>query len=103
MRVQFNHAGLGKTINFMMMYHKNVNGDKSMINWSSKYNFDRYKDGCTLSELYEHVYIEIKVKYDLVNNRFCYYLPKWMSEKNSNKNVMHLSLFEIKIKDESNP
>lgn len=103
MRVQFNHAGLGKTVNFMMMFHKNVNGDKSMINWSSKYNFDRYKDGCTLNELYEHIYIEIKVKYDLQNNRFCYYLPKWMSEKNSNKNVMHLSLFEIKIKDESNP
>ncbi len=103
MRVQFNHAGLGKTVNFMIMYHKNANGNKSMINWSLKYNFDRYKDGYTLSELYEHIYIEIKVKYDLENKRFCYYLPKWMSEKNSNKNVMHLSLFEIKIKDESNP
>jgi hypothetical protein len=102
MKVQFNHAGLGKTVNFMMLYHKNSSGNKSMINWSSKYNFDKYKDGCSLKELYEHIYIEIKVKYDLENKRFCYYLPEWMSEKNTNKNVMHLSLFEIKIKDESN-
>ena len=102
MRVQFNHAGLGKTINFMVLYHNNSFGNKSMINWSSKYNFDKYKDGCSLNELYEHLYIEIKVKYDLENKRFCYYLPEWMSEKNTNKNVMRLSLFEIKIKDESN-
>ena len=101
MRVQFNHAGEGKTVNFMLLYHKDKNGNKSMINWSSKYNFDKYKEGCPLKELYEHIYIEIKVKYDLENKRFCYYLPEWMSSKNSDKNIMRLSLFEIKIKDES--
>lgn len=101
MRVQFNHAGLGKTVNFMQMYNKHTNGEKSMINWSSKYNFDKYKDGCPLNELYEHLYIEIKVKYDIKNHRFCYYLPKWMSEKNSDKHTMRLCLFEVKIKDES--
>lgn len=101
MRVQFNHAGLGRTVNFMQLYHKDNEGKKSMINWASKFNFDKYKDGCPLSELYEHLFIEIKVKYDLENKRFCYYFPEWMSEKNSDKNTMHLSLFEIKIKDES--
>ena len=101
MRVQFNHAGVGRTINFMLLYHKDNKGNKSMINWSSKFNFDKYKDGCPLNELYEHLYIEIKVKYDIINKRFCYYLPEWMSNKNSDKNTMRLSLFEIKIKDES--
>lgn len=101
MRVQFNHAGMGRTVNFMLLYHKNNVGKKSMINWSSKFNFDKYKDGCPLNELYEHIFIEIKVKYDLENKRFCYYLPEWMSEKNSDKHTMRLSLFEIKIKDES--
>lgn len=101
MRVQFNHAGIGKTVNFMLLFHKNSQGEKKMINWASKFNFDKYKDGCPLNELYEHIYIEIKVKYDFINKRFCYYLPEWMSEKNSDKNVMRLSLFEIKIKDES--
>ena len=101
MRVQFNHAGIGKTVNFMLLYHKNSQGEKNMINWGTKFNFDKYKEGCPLNELYEHIYIEIKVKYDITNKRFCYYLPEWMSEKNSDKNVMRLSLFEIKIKDES--
>ena len=35
-----------------------------MINWNSKYNIDKYKDGCPLKELYEHIFIEIKVKYE---------------------------------------
>ena len=101
MRVQFNHAGEGKTINFMQIYNKKENGEKAMLNWASKFNFDKYKDGCSLSELYEHLYIEIKIKYDAKNKRFCYYLPQWMSEKNSDKHTMRLSLFEVKIKDES--
>ncbi len=100
MKVQFNHAGLGKTVNFMQMYHQSGT-KKSMLNWNSKYNFEKYKDGCPLSELYDHLYIEIKIKYDLKNKRFCYYLPQWMSEKNSDKHTMRLSLFEVKIKDES--
>lgn len=103
LKVQFNHAGLGKTINFMTLFRKNNDGNKQMIDWSSYYNFNKFKDGCSLNDLYDHTYIEIKVKYDLQNKRFCYYLPDWMSEKNTkNKNVMRLSLFEIKIKDESN-
>ena len=84
----------------MQMYHQNGN-KKSMLNWSSKYNFDKYKEGCPLNELYDHIYIEIKIKYDTKNKRFCYYLPQWMSEKNSDKHTMRLSLFEVKIKDES--
>lgn len=100
LKVEFNHAGEGKTVNFMQMYRQN--GDKKqMINWGSKYSYNNYKDGYTLQELYEHLYIEIKVKYDKENKRFCYYLPEWMSEKNSDKNLMRLSLFEVKIKDES--
>lgn len=101
MRVQFNHAGEGKTINFMQMFNKQSNGDKTMINWSSQFNFEKHKDGYPLNELYEHLYIEIKVKYDIKNHRFCYYLPQWMSEKNSDKHTMRLNLFEVKIKDES--
>ena len=52
MRVQFNHAGIGKTVNFMLLFHKNSQGEKKMINWASKFNFDKYKDGCPLNELY---------------------------------------------------
>ena len=101
LRVQFNHAGEGKTVNFMQMYQQNGN-KKKMINWASKYSYDKYKEGYPLNELYEHLYIEIKVKYDSKHKRFCYYLPEWLSENNSDKNLMRLSLFETKIKDESN-
>ena len=101
MKVQFNHAGLGKTVNFMQLYHQNADKSKAMLNWTSKFNYEKYKDGCTLQELYEHLYIEIKIKYDIKNKRFCNYLPQWMSVKNSDKHTMRLSLFEVKLKDES--
>jgi hypothetical protein len=78
-----------------------IDGKKKMINWASYYAFQKHKDGYPLNELYEHLYIEIKVKYDKKNRRYCYYLPDWLTENNNEKNIMKLSLFEVKIKDES--
>ena len=100
LKVEFNHAGTGKKINFMNMYNVNTLGEKSMINWATKHNYDKFKEGYALNKLVEHLYVEIKVKYDTLNKCFCYYLPEWMSEPNNNKKIMRLSLFEVKIQDE---
>ncbi len=99
LKVEFNHAGEGKTINFMNMWINNDN-EKRMINWGGD-NIENHLEGYPLNELNEHLYIDIKLKYDEVNNKFCYYLPNWMVEHNKNKEIMKINLFEVKIKDES--
>ena len=101
LKIEFNHAGLGKTVKFMQMYETDYKGDKHLIDWSQYENYDKYKDGYTLEEIQNHLYIEVKIRYDEKNKCFCYYFPQWMSEFNSDKNIMKLNLFEIKIKNES--
>ena len=98
MRVQFNHAGVGKTINFTQPF-KEDDGVKSMLTFPN--DIDMLKSGCTLNKLYENLFIEIKVKYDFGLRKFVYYLPSWLVDED-NLNQMHFNLYELKIADESN-
>ena len=99
MRVQFNHAGVGKTINFTQPFKEDENEIKSMLEFPNDINI--LKSGCTLNKLYENLFIEIKVKYDFDLRKFVYYLPSWLVDKD-NLNQMHFNLYELKIADESN-
>ena len=99
MRVQFNHAGVGKTINFTQPFKEDENEIKSMLEFPTDINI--LKSGCTLNKLYENLFIEIKVKYDFDLRKFVYYLPSWLVDKD-NLNQMHFNLYELKIADESN-
>ena len=99
MRVQFNHAGVGKTINFTQPFKEDENKDKFMLEFPT--DIDILKSGCTLNKLYENLFIEIKVKYDFDLRKFVYYLPSWLVDKD-NLNQMHFNLYELKIADESN-
>lgn len=99
MRVQFNHAGVGKTINFTQPFKENEDKTKSMLTFPDDINI--LKSGCTLNKLYENLFIEIKVKYDFDLRKFVYYLPSWLVDKD-NLNQMHFNLYELKIADESN-
>lgn len=99
MRVQFNHAGVGKTINFTQPFKEDENEIKSMLEFPT--DIDILKSGCTLNKLYENLFIEIKVKYDFDLRKFVYYLPSWLVDKD-NLNQMHFNLYELKIADESN-
>ena len=99
MRVQFNHAGVGKTINFTQPFKEDENKNKSMLTFPD--DIDILKSGCTLNKLYENLFIEIKVKYDFDLRKFVYYLPSWLVDED-NLNQMHFNLYELKIADESN-
>lgn len=99
MRVQFNHAGVGKTINFTQPFKENEDETKSMLTFPDDINI--LKSGCTLNKLYENLFIEIKVKYDFDLRKFVYYLPSWLVDVD-NLNQMHFNLYELKIADESN-
>lgn len=99
LKVEFNHAGVGRTVTFMQPF-KTINdaGDKEMLEFPKDIDF--LKKGCKLNEMYNHIYIKIHVKYDFENKRYYYYLPEWMT-KNDNKSEMILNLYELKIADES--
>jgi hypothetical protein len=87
MKVEFNHAGIGRTIPFMMPL--NENGDIET-------DINNFKQGYPLSEIYKQMFIELKVVYDAVNRHYVYYLP-FPQESTE----LTFNLFEIKIQDES--
>lgn len=76
MKVEFNHAGNGKTIP-MIMWPKDKNGKYIAL---------------TMNNFIENLYIPINLTY--INDRFVYYIPN--AFKNENGNI-ELVLFEPKI------
>lgn len=102
MKVEFNHAGVGKTLNFMQPF-KYVNGMRSMLDFSKKEDIDLLKNGIPLDEFIDHLYIPINVQYDFKLKKYIYYLPDWLTVHNQEKEAcMRFNLYETKIKDESN-
>ena len=102
LKVEFNHAGVGRTVTFMQPF-KTINdeGDREMLNMSDSNDVALLKKGCKLQEMYDHIYIKVHVKYDFDTKRYYYYLPEWLTRHNKNKSEMRLNLYELKIADES--
>lgn len=102
MKVEFNHAGVGKTVNFMQPF-KIVNGHREMLNFSDSNDIQLLKKGIKLSEFIDYLYIPINVKYDFKMKKYIYYLPTWLTIHNDkSKECMRFNLYETKIQDESN-
>lgn len=106
MKVEFNHAGVGRTINFMQPY-KIVNNEKKMLDLSIEQDLSLLKNGCKLQDLYDSMYIPIHIKYDFLNKKYYYYLPNWLTENNLNNDgtkktsELRFNLYELKISNES--
>ena len=100
LKVEFNHAGEGRTVTFTQPYRlEGVN--RRMLDFGYKEDIALLKKGCLLQDMYENIYIEIKVKYDFETKKFYYYLPEWLTIHNEDKSIMRLNLYELKIADES--
>jgi hypothetical protein len=114
MKVEFNHAGIGKTMTFMLpreigeddidgvgspLYiHKNESVDDLPS------DLDKMKNGVKLTDIYKQTHIPIKVIFDDKSNRYVYYLPKKLRENDElgvEKEIMEFNLFEIKFANES--
>ena len=95
LKIEFNHAGTGRVINFFMP----TDSDGNLLDFSDKENVGLLKQGIPLNELYKKMFIKLKCAYD--NNKKCYYyyLPSGLVKHNEN-NKMRFNLYEIKIKDE---
>lgn len=93
MKLQFNHAGMGRTLD--MYQPRNEQGKR--MSWN---DITTNTDGIELSKVLDSLYIPIKLRYDEKNKKFCYYLPSDLSDT-SDPSVMKFNLYELKIKDES--
>lgn len=93
MKVEFNHAGIGRTIPFILPMDTENNIPLDLTNDEA---WEELKKGVKLNELYKHIYIELKMVYDAVNNRYVYYRPQTATD-----NKMVFNLFELKISNEN--
>ena len=82
MKIEFNHAGYGRTI--PMMYPIDKSGN--ILSFSSD-NFPKSFNG-DWKACNESMYIPVRIKYDSINNDFIYYFP--YCTRNNNKLVFNL-------------
>lgn len=89
MRVQLNHAGHGVVLDMIQPMVKK--DDRLTLANLSEIN----KEGVALKELYDLMYIPIKVKYNFNMKKYCWYLPQELVKHSENKIIFNL--FEIKV------
>lgn len=104
MKVEFNHAGIGKTIP-MVLPMKWKNGKPTgLLKLSSDEDLKAIKEGIPLGKLNQEMYIPFECKYDRLNRKYVYY-PKAGTFDTDwtpiNGGTLEFNLFELKIKDES--
>lgn len=101
MKIEFNHAGEGRTINFLQPFIQR-DGKKDMLDFSSVIETSLLKQGFPLASLQDYMYIPINVKYDFRLKKYIYFLPEWLTMHNPQKETkMRFNLYETKIKNES--
>lgn len=107
MKVEFNHAGIGKTIPFIipMSWEKKsgskVFTPKSILKLSSTADTKTLKEGVPLSRVYAQSYIPLYAVFDYNNNEYVYTFDKRYVTV-GNDGVAKLNLFELKVKNEEN-
>lgn len=107
MKAEFNHAGYGRTIPFMMPVEIKKDEKTEVEEVVGFKSISEFIEGFPLSEIYRQMFIELNVIYDAVNQRYVYYLPEKLNEqmfkmKDTEDKKMVFNLFEIKIKNEDN-
>ena len=109
MKIEFNHAGIGKTIPFIvpMKWAGKTTSNNEVYPVSaltlSGADLTELKEGYPLSYVYAQTYIPLYAVYDYKNKQYAYvfddrYIDRDVLDK---ENRIRLNLFEIKIKNES--
>ena len=105
MKVDFNHAGIGRTIPFMLPRRFDCNSENGCPLYIHKEDdLGILKQGFSIKDIYKQIYIPIHVIFDTKTNRYVYYLPEKLRENEAlsvSNDIMEFNLFEVKIKDES--
>ena len=106
LKIDFNHAGIGRTIPFIIPreFLGENDEDGTPLYLHDETDLAELKKGFELKDIYKQLFIPIDVIYDDKNNRYVYYLPEALRENYElgvSDDIMEFNLFEIKFKDES--
>ena len=99
MKVEFNHAGLGKTITFNIP----TSLDGHVLQLNNEKDLSELKNGVSLKDVYKQTYIPLTAVYDNINKRYSYYVDtNYISPEaiKSKGDKLQFNLFEMKIKNE---
>lgn len=108
MKIEFNHAGIGKMIPFLIPMHwKEKQGTKSnkmiperSLTLKDENDEKELKEGFPLSYVYAQTYIPLYAVYDFDRKEYGYVFDSRYAVEDEN-GTLNLNLFEMKIKDES--
>lgn len=121
MKIEFNHAGIGKTIPMLvpMRWNSNeLNDDEdptdyknlkehplSALTLGNNDDVEELKKGIPLSYLYAQSYIPFYAVYDFINKEYAYVIDeRYLTEDNKstlhNEGILNIDLFEMKIMNE---
>lgn len=104
MKVEFNHAGVGRTIPFIipMRWSGSTENENEMLPVSAltldDENLTYLKQGYPLSYVYAQTYIPLYAVYDFKHKQYAYVFDDRYVSENNGKIV--LNMFELKVKDE---
>ena len=108
MKIDFNHAGIGKTIPFIVPMHWSggTETDNEYVpekKLTLKDDLEELKEGYPLSYVYAQTYIPLYAVYDYNHKQYAYVVDdRYIDRETLDKeNKIRLNLFEIKIKNES--
>ena len=103
MKVEFNHAGYGRTIPFMMPFFDKENETKGIKKFNDILN-DWKRGGYSIKRYLKYSYIHFKYKYDNDSNRHIYYLDpdtygqnSFYNDSSKHKDLLSLNLYEGKF------
>lgn len=96
MKIEYNHAGIGKTIPFFVPME--FSGDTPTKRLTFK-DLEELKRGIPLNQVYKQSYIPLTAVYDFKNKEYAYMFDeRYVSEIKDG--LLNLNLFEMKISNE---
>jgi hypothetical protein len=108
MKIEFNHAGVGKTIPFLVpMKWENRDTTSPYVYPTSKLSLKKkadlklMQDGIPLSWIYGQGYVPLYIMYDFKNKEYVYVFDdRYITNENGNIN---LNVFELKAMNDEDP
>lgn len=103
LKIDFCHAGTGMVIPFIFPTASYDN--ETPLYLSNPDDLLELKEGISMGDLYNHLYIPVKVIYDEDSKKYYYYLPDSLIVNNylgvEDNSIMLFNLFELKLKNQS--
>lgn len=111
MKVEFNHAGIGRTIPFiipMKWTEPTAASDNEvypterlrLFDTDDRKDLTKLKEGYPLSYIYAQTYIPLYAVYDFKSKKYAYVFDDRYIEKDSENSRVRLNMFEMKVNDE---